>query len=157
MAEAISLGARLRQLVVALDGEVQGLYNAADIPFRPRFYPFVQHLLEIDDASVRMLAAAAAVSQPAATQTLDEMKRAGLVEPAGSDSRRERRVRLTAASRALAERLAPTWRAIELAAAELARELPHRLSRTIDLALAALQERPFGERVRTMLPALEKD
>lgn len=142
------LGTRLRHLIASLDGDVQRMYQELGFPFRPRFYPIVQSLLKGGDSSVTALAAETGVSQPAATQTIHEMTKLGLVILSTAEDRRARRVTLTAEGQRMAESLAPLWDAVSSAAADLDGELPQPLSGTIDAALEALRRRPFHERIR---------
>ncbi|WP_114953235.1 MarR family winged helix-turn-helix transcriptional regulator [Sphingosinicella terrae] len=151
MNESLSLGHRLRQLLAALDGDVQSLYDELGIAFRPRFFPIVRRLLAASPQRVGDLAAAIGVSQPAATQTIAEMARAGLVSLAPAADRRTRQVALTPEGERLAERLGPVWAAVEAAAAALDRELDRPLSAAIDQALAALGREPFRDRIRKAL------
>lgn len=147
----VGLGTRLRRLLAELDGGVQATYDSQRMPFRPRFFPIVQALLESKMLGVNAIAEAAQVSQPAATSTLKEMQRLDLIEIVAGEDRRERRVRLSPRGRRLAKRLQPVWEATERAAAELDAELPAGLSETVDRALAALSARPFGTRVQDEL------
>jgi DNA-binding MarR family transcriptional regulator len=151
------LGTRLRHLVAALDGDVQSLYDEAGLDFRPRFYPFVQLLLRDGTMNVVTLAAEAGVTQPAATQTLNEMKRLGVVETVPGQDRRARAVRLTDEGRTLAQKLKPLWEAVSEAAAELDRELPVPLLATIEAALCALERQPFHARIRGRLDERGKE
>ena len=147
MNDGKGLGTRLRHLVAALDGDVQRIYQELGVPFRPRFYPVVQSLLSRGESSVTALAEETGVTQPAATQTIGEMVKLGLLTLSTADDRRSRRVVLTAEGRRMAQTLAPLWEAVRRAAAELDDELAHPLSDTIDAALAALRQRPFHERI----------
>jgi DNA-binding MarR family transcriptional regulator len=149
MASAPNLGAQLRLLTAKLDGELQAVYDSMGLPFRPRFYPIVQHLLRDGSASVTALAQATEVTQPAATQTIAEMAKLGLVTIASGPNGRERSVRLTAHGQQLAEQLRSIWDAVGEAARALDRELPHPLSETIAAAIAALTRESFGERIRS--------
>ncbi len=144
-----SLGAQLRLLTAKLDGEIQAVYDGMGLGFRPRFYPIVQHLLRDGPASVTALAQATEVTQPAATQTIAEMAKLGLVMIASGPNGRERSVRLTEDGQQMAEQLYPIWDAVGEAARELDRELPHPLSETIAAAIAALNREPFGKRIRS--------
>ena len=145
------LGSRLRQLIATLDGDVQQLYDALGVPFRPRFFPIFRGLFDASPRTVGDLAREIGVSQPAATQTLAEMVKAGLVTLSPGEDRRARQVALTPEGQRLAERLRPVWAAICAAAAELDRELPHPLSDLIDQTLAALNRRPFRERIERVM------
>lgn len=142
----LGLGARLRRLLAALDGAVQAEYDRRAVAFRPRFHPVVRHLMAHGPSSVGALALEAGVSQPALTQTLNEMRRAGLVLDAEGEDRREKRVSLTAAGLALAAELAPLWAAIAAAAHDLEAEAGP-LGQVLDAAAAALQREPFSARI----------
>jgi len=143
----MGLGTRLRLLLAALDGELQALYDALGEPFRPRFYPVARRLRVEGASTVGELAVRTGVSQSAMTQTLAEMRARGLV----ANDAPGRRLRLTAEGAALCARLEPVWRAVETAAADLDRELPAPLGATVAAALARLEERPFGERIRSVM------
>jgi DNA-binding MarR family transcriptional regulator len=148
----VGLGARLRRLITSLDGDVQAVYDELGVDFRPRFFPVVQLLMR-GDAMVGAIAAGISVSQPAATQTLQEMRKAGLVEISRGRDARSRRVALTGQGQRIAERLAPVWAAIGRAADALDAELPNSLSGTVDQALAALERIPFRARISKELGA----
>ncbi|MGB3471494.1 MAG: hypothetical protein WBA51_11785 [Erythrobacter sp.] len=141
------LGTALRLLLAQLDGELAQIYEAEESEFRPRFYPVFQLLLETGHASVSEIASSLQVSQPAATQTLVEMKRLGFVSYEAGSDRRERIVRLTPHALATAESLRPTWIAIGEAAAQLDRELSAPLSMILDEAIAALTRKSFPDRI----------
>ena len=142
----VGLGTRLRRLIACLDGDVQVLYDDLGVAFRPRFYPVVRRLTE-GPATVGEIAAGTGVSQPAATQTLQEMRKAGLVEIGRGADARSRRVALTMEGRQLAERLTPVWTAIARAGQGLDAELTHSLSATVDQALDALAGTSFHARI----------
>lgn len=147
--EDMGLGTLLRSLLAALDGEVQQLYEAMGTTFRPRFFPVVQQLRAHGGGTVGALAKHVGVSQPAMTQTLAEMRARGLV--AGE---RAREITLTSEGEALCARLEPVWCAVGAAAAELDRELPTPLRKTLVAALLRLEERPFGERIQAAMRAI---
>ena len=79
MSASPGLGTRLRCLLADLDGAVQAEYDRRGAAFRPKYHPVVRRLLARPAESTGALAASAGVSQPAMTQTLREMTRAGLV------------------------------------------------------------------------------
>jgi len=148
MMNAMGLGTLLRLLIAKLDGDVQSLYDDMELAFRPRFFPIVQQLLEAGPTPVSSLARATGVSQPAATQTIGEMSRLGLVETSAGADARERLICLTSDGIMLAERLKPVWEAVAEAARELDRELPQPLFDTLTASLRALDRNPFKERIR---------
>src|SRR3546814_9746653 len=108
----IGLGTKLRQLLAELDGDVQAVYEELDTPFRPRFYPIVRLLLEDKEASVGGIAEAIGVTPPAATQTINEMQRRGLLEVESGPQRRSRTARLTQDRQQLADRMNTAWAAV---------------------------------------------
>ena len=95
-----------------------------------------------------MLVARCGVSQPAVTQTLKEMRTAGLIVTAASKDQRMRLVQLSSAGEQLCELLMPLWNAAAAAAAALDAELPAPLSQTIVAALAKLDGHRFADRIR---------
>ncbi len=145
------LGARLRRLLEALDGEVEAVYREAGLPFRPRFAPVVRELEQASPLTLRSLEQRLGVSHAAISQTISEMKRLGLVEARHGADRREREVSLTKEAAAMLPKLHAVWDAAAAAATELDAELPHPLGALIDEALQALSAAPFGGRVRTRL------
>jgi DNA-binding MarR family transcriptional regulator len=134
---------------------VQAHYTSLGLPFRPRFYPVFQRLLQDGPATVSQIALASGATQPAATQTINELKHLGLIAVEAGDDRRERRVTLTAKGTKMADELRPFWLAVERAAAALDDELPAGLRATLKAALAALERRSFGERIGDELSSKE--
>jgi MarR family transcriptional regulator, organic hydroperoxide resistance regulator len=148
-------GTLLRRLLAELDGDVQAHYDRLGLPFRPRFYPIFRHLLAQESATIGEIAAAIHATQPAATQTVNELKGLGLVAADTGTDRRERSVRLSREGLRLAKELAPLWQAIEQAAAGLDEELPAGLRETLESALSSLEQQPFRDRIDAALSAME--
>lgn len=146
-ASQLGLGTRLRLLLARLDGELAELYKSEGHPFRPRFYPVFQLLMQREQASVSEIAGHLQVSQPAATQTLAEMKRLDLVTYAAARDRRERVVKLTPHAIDVAEELQPLWEAVGRAATQLDQELSYPLSAILDEANLALARKSFPDRI----------
>lgn len=141
------LGTSLRKLLDALDGSVQAHYDALGVPFRPRFYPVVQLLRTEGPLSIKAIAAATGVSHSAVSQTVAEMRRAGLAASSRGRDGREREVCLTEAGAAICDRLAPLWTAVGHAAAELDRELTAPLGSIVREALTRLRAETFDHRI----------
>ena len=141
------LGTKIRRLLLATDGELQALYDTHSIAFRPRFYPIVQLLLRQGTAGVVEIAKEVGVSQPAITQTLNEMRRADLVDLKPGADRRSREVALSDQGRKVAQDLSTFWSATARAASKLDAELGMDLEGTIDRALSGLERRSFARRV----------
>ena len=147
----LGLGTRLRILLAKLDGELAELYKVEGHEFRPRFYPVFQLLSERDQASVLEIAEHLRVSQPAATQTLSEMRRLGLVTQKTGADRRGRLVALTPQAIEMTQALQPLWNAVARAASQLDEELACPLSDLLDEAIAALEEKSFPQRIAEQL------
>ncbi len=148
---SIGLGTRLRNLILRLDGDVQYVYDELDLRFKPRFYPIVRLLLDAGPQNVNAIAETIGVSQPAATQTLAEMKKLRLIKTKPGADRRLQMICLTAEGEALAGSLEPIWTAVSRAASRLESELSVNLGQAVDQALSALDRQPFHQRVRTEL------
>lgn len=148
------LGTRLRTLLDLLDGGVAEVYTDLGLDgFRPRFTPIVRVLAAAGPSAIRELAAAIGVTHSAASQTVAQLVRQGLVVLTPGVDARERIVSLTAK----AERLLPTlnaeWAATSAAARELDSELSFPLSELLDEALLALSRRSMRQRI-TLSPEL---
>jgi DNA-binding MarR family transcriptional regulator len=143
------LGTRLRYLLELLDGDVESIYREAGLSgYRPRYTPVMRTLDEVGAATIKTIAERAGASHSAISQTVAQMTRAGLVRTRPGADARERMVSLTPAGRRLLPRLAGLWANTAAAAKALDAELPHTLSAAIEQAIAALEGKPFRERVR---------
>src|SRR4051812_46693935 len=83
------LGTRLRHLLDLLDADVAAVYADLGLEwFRPRYAPVVRELAASGPSSIRDLARATGVTHSAASQTVAQMVKEGLVvlEP-GADAR----------------------------------------------------------------------
>jgi DNA-binding MarR family transcriptional regulator len=95
------------------------------------------------------LAELAGITQPAATQTVALMKKEGLLLVAASgEDGRQRVVRLSRQGEALLPRLQACWQATRRAADSLDAELEFPLSECLAQAIAVLEQRSFGDRIR---------
>lgn len=148
-----SLGTQLRHLVELLDGAVSAAYAEAGLAYRPRYTPVMRALMETEPATIGHIAAAAGITQPAATQTVALMIREGIVcSQAGAQDGRQKLISFTAEGRALLPKLVLCWQATAGAAASLEAEC--QLSSALACAIEALGARPFGERIRAARAAL---
>ncbi len=145
------LGTSLRKLLDALDGGVQSHYEAAGSNFRPRFYPVARLLLVEETLSIRTLANASGVSHSAVSQTVAEMRAAGLVDSSPGKDGRERLIRLTAAGLDTCARLQPLWDAIGQAEAALDAELSMPLGTVLREAAARLEAEGYASRISRQL------
>jgi DNA-binding MarR family transcriptional regulator len=151
---ARGLGTRLRHLLDLLDGDVSSVYRENGLPgYRPRYTPVVRALLEQCPASITAIAAHSGLTHSAVSQTVQEMRKRKLVTVAKGKDARERKITLAPACERLVPVLEAQWDATNHAAKLLDQELTAPLSMIIDEAIAALQRRPFRERIRSHLPA----
>ncbi|MBV6325083.1 MarR family winged helix-turn-helix transcriptional regulator [Duganella violaceipulchra] len=143
------LGTQLRHLIELLDGAVQQAYADAGLDYRPRYTPVMKVLAQQKTATVGELAELAGITQPAATQTVALMKKEGLLLVAASDDDgRQRVVRLSKQGQALLPHLQACWQATKHAADSLDAELAFPLSECLAQAIAVLEQRSFGDRIR---------
>ncbi|GAB3809261.1 MarR family winged helix-turn-helix transcriptional regulator [Micromonospora zhanjiangensis] len=146
--DRVLVGTLLRHVLELLDGDVAKVYLEQGLPdYRPRYSPLVRVLVATGPMSIREIADAVGVTHSAASQTVAQMGRAGLVtlEP-GTDARR-RIVHLTARCRDLLPVIEAEWAATTAAMDELDRELPVPLADVLIRTAQALRDRPFRERI----------
>jgi DNA-binding MarR family transcriptional regulator len=141
------LGTTLRKLVDALDGGVQAHYDATGLNFRPRFYPVARYLQAGQVLSIRALANATGVSHSALSQTVGEMRSAGLVTSSPGQDGRERLIELTANGREACGRLQGLWDAVARAAAGLDAELSMPLGDLLRETASRLNAEDFASRI----------
>ncbi|MFC0433266.1 MarR family winged helix-turn-helix transcriptional regulator [Kutzneria buriramensis] len=146
------LGTRLRHLIELLDSDVAAVEEELGLTgFRPRYAPFLRTLATLGPSSIRDLAAAVEVTHSAASQTVAQMERQGLVSLSPGTDARQRIVDLTPKSMALMPRLKLAWDAAEAAGRELDAELPYPLSEVVIAATEALRHKPLRERIQRYL------
>jgi DNA-binding MarR family transcriptional regulator len=152
------LGTQLRHLIDLLDGAVSAAYEEAGIDYRPRYTPVMRALEGGEPHTVSQIAEAAGITQPAATQTVALMIREGLLESSpGVRDARQKVVRLSARGQALLPQLHLCWQATRAAADSLDGGMPYPLSDALADAIAALQQQPFGARIRNARAAITKE
>src|SRR3954471_4407864 len=96
MPERAALGTLLRHVLELLDGDVARIYRDLGLAeYRPRFSPLVRALVAGGPAPIRDLARAVGVTHSAASQTVAQLARAGLVTLAPGEDARQRIVHLT--------------------------------------------------------------
>lgn len=152
----LALASRLRRLAERLQQEVSQVYAERDLGFRARWFAVLTALGRESPQPVSGLAAALGLTHTGVAQIAAEMQRAGLVRSSGDpgDGRR-RLVHLTAEGEATAGRLAPLWRGIRAATAELVAESGHDLLAAVAAVEARLAARPMDVRLRERLAAAE--
>src|SRR5690348_15204907 len=143
-----AVGTRLRHALDLMEADVaQACADVGLGDYRPRFSPVVKVLLAQGPSSIRTLAGEIGVTHSAASQTVAQMTRAGLVAPSAGSDGRERIVRLTPKARRMLPAIQAEWAATTAAAAALDEELPYPLSRLVDALHEALERRSFRQRI----------
>jgi DNA-binding MarR family transcriptional regulator len=155
---AKGLGTQLRHVLDQMEDAVAKA--CADIgldDYRPRFSPIVRALVELGPSSIRDLAKAVAVTHSAASQTVAQMSTRGLVTLAPGEDARQRIVHLTDRTRALLPAITAEWAASSAAVAALDRELPFPISDLVAALSAALEQRPFRDRIADAAGTLDDE
>jgi len=152
------LGTQLRHLLELCDSGVAQSYRDAGLEYIPRFTPIVRALQAREPLTIGEIAAAACITQPAATQTVALMIKSRLLSVRrGSADARQRVVRLSRHARSILPQLEQCWDATAVAHAGLEKEISIPLSAHLDHAIEALEKRSFGERISRARAALSKE
>jgi len=151
-----SLGTLLRHLTELLDGAVEDSYRAEGLDYRPRFTPVIRVLLASGPSSIRAIADYAGISHSAVSQTVSQMVLQKWVKYGQGGDGRERIVSLTASAKRKIDSLERCWSATSIAAADLDRSLSVPLSRVLQEAIEALDQRPFSTRLLSANATLKK-
>ena len=144
---ARTLGTLLRHLIELLDGAVEEAYRDAQLDYRPRYTPVLRALIAIGPASIKDFAAHAGLTHSAASQTVAQMLRVGLVEVERGTDMRQQVVSLTTRAKTMIPTLEQLWEVVNEAARDLDAELVHPLSQVVEEAIVALERRPFSDRI----------
>jgi len=142
------LGTLMRHLLELLDGDVEKIYRAASLDYRPRFTPVMRALRDHGPLSIKEIAAYARVTHSAASQTVTAMKRKRLVSVATGRDARARTITMSRRAKRLLPRLEMMWIETNAAAKALNEELPMPLDPILRCAIDALERRSFAERIR---------
>jgi DNA-binding MarR family transcriptional regulator len=146
-----ALGARLRRISDRIDREADALYQALHLDFEQRWFGVVNQLVLHQTRTVGEIAEALGVSHAAVSQVRSALAESGLlvaeIDPADA---RKRVLKLSAAGKRLALKLAPIWSALNDAARELDAEA-NGVARVLERLEAALDRRSLTDRVRTRL------
>lgn len=118
--ELLFLGTRLRRLAEQMQGDVTLVAQRAGIVLQPGQYPILAMVEANGPTAIGELSRRLGLSQPAATKAVDRLVASGLAaRSGGAGDRRERRVGLTEAGRALLERSRrEIWPLVETAVGE---------------------------------------
>ncbi|MEU4744876.1 MarR family transcriptional regulator [Actinosynnema sp. NPDC023658] len=146
------LGTRLRHLLDLLEGDVSRVYTDLGLPgFRPRYTPVIRLVHTAGPQSIRDLADTIGVTHSAISQTVNQMRRDGLVDLHPGHDARQRIVHLTDHARTILPTLDAEWHATTAATHDLDTELPHPLTTLVDAALRALHHKPLRDRIHDHL------
>ena len=138
-----------------LDGDVAQVYADLGLAdYRPRFSPVVRALVLLGPSPIRDVARAIGVTHSAASQTVAQMTRSGLVRLEPGGDARQRIVHLTDRAAALLPVIDAEWAATSAAAADLDAELPVPLGEMLAAVLRAVERRPMRERIAQAAQAL---
>jgi DNA-binding MarR family transcriptional regulator len=141
------LSTRLRVLLEAMDADVGvALADLGLTDYRTRYSAVIRRLAA-GPGTIGDVAETLSVTHSAASQTVAEMERRGLLALRPGADARQRVVTLTAKAKRLLPAINAEWEATDLASAALEAELPYPLSRLIDELGAALERRPFRRRI----------
>jgi DNA-binding MarR family transcriptional regulator len=138
----------MRHVLEILDGDIARFL--ADIGldgYRPRYSPVVRALLARGPLAIRDLAGEMRVTHSAASQTVAQMNRDGLVRLDPGADARQRIVSLTAKARDLLPLIEAEWTATTEATEALEAELPYSLRALLDAIVEALERKPFRQRI----------
>lgn len=139
----------MRHVLDLLDGDVARVYTDLGIDgYRPKFSPVIRAISALGPLSIRDVARATGVTHSAASQTVAQMTRAGLLELAPGADARQRVATLTARARDLLPVIDAEWAATTAAAAELEGALPAALTDVLRAAERAVVSRPMRTRIR---------
>jgi DNA-binding MarR family transcriptional regulator len=147
--------AALRELLAAVEAEIEDVYKARGLPgMRSRYvYPLIR-LAHTGPLTISQLAESLGHTHSATSQTLAGMRTEGLIDSVPGADARTRLITLTERARELVPFLEAEWRATEQAVAELDDEvMPHALSLAVSATARALSRRGMKERISEIIGA----
>jgi DNA-binding MarR family transcriptional regulator len=115
--------------------------------YRTRYSAVIRRIDRDGPVTIRDVAEELAVTHSAASQTVAEMEKRGLLQLRPGPDARQREVSLTPKARDLLPAINAEWEATDAASAALDAELPYPLSTLIDDLAAALDRRRFRLRI----------
>jgi MarR family transcriptional regulator, organic hydroperoxide resistance regulator len=144
--EPPGLGELLRYVGELVEQGAEERYAQLNLRYRARYTP-VLRALSAGAETVTEITARSRLTQGAISQSVGLMESDGLLSRYSVADGRKTGVRLTAAGRALVERLEPHWAVTFRAIAELEKEIGHPLRQVLEDAARALEQRGFAERL----------
>ena len=142
-----TLGTLLRHLIDLLDADVEGQYLDAGLDYRPRFTPVMRLLSDEGPSLIRDIAEFAGITHSAASQTVAEMVKRGLVSSEAGKDGRERIIQLTPKGQDMMPKLRAQWAATQQAALALEQEIGLPLHDALAEAISAVEKTSFRARL----------
>lgn len=138
----------MRHVLELMDGDVARFEAEMGLKdYRPRYSPVVRALVSDGPLSIRDLAERVGVTHSAASQTVAQMTRSGLVSLKPGADARQRIVHLTAKANRMLPTIEAAWEATAAAQVALDRELAVPLADLLIQILDALDRKPFHQRI----------
>jgi DNA-binding MarR family transcriptional regulator len=151
-----NIGSLLNALLDRLDADIQAIYRTDGLNYRPRYTPVMRVLDKHGPSSIRQISRLAPLTHSAASQTVAQMVRAGLVLSRRGADGRERVVELTSEGKSLMPRLKTHWAATSRAVRQIGEEIGAPLEEMLGRALEALSRRSLQERVAALASSTAK-
>jgi MarR family transcriptional regulator, organic hydroperoxide resistance regulator len=140
------LGELLRYVGEMVEQGAEDRYREIDLNYRARYTP-VLRAMSAGAQTIGEVRSRTWLTQGAISQTVSLMEGEGLVSRYSVTDGRKSALRLTAAGKALVERLEPQWAVTFRAISELEKEIGHPLRTVLEDAARALEQRGFAERL----------
>lgn len=149
---SLALGSRLKRLSDRFMTESAEIYQAADVPFEPRWFPLFSLLSEKGPLAIGEAANALGLSHAAVSQTARDMVARGvLVNARDKGDERRNKIGLSAHGRGLIPKLKPLWDAIRAAADEVSAATGTDVISTLSRLERALDEESLAARTARRL------
>lgn len=142
-----NIGSLLNELLDTIDEAVQAAYRDDGLDYRPRYTPVMRTLAERGPSTITEIARHAPLTHSAASQTVAQMVRAGLVRSGPGRDARQRVVEFTPDGAALMPRLRRHWANTARAMAGVGDDVGVPINDVLARALEVLAQRPLRERI----------
>ena len=150
------LGELLRYVNELVEQGAEEHYRAMRLNYRPRYTP-VLRALDAGARTVTDITERTRLTQGAISQTVALLEGDGLITRHALDDGRKSAIELTAAGRALVDKLARHWSATFAAIARLEDDIGYPLRRVLEAAAGALEREGFAARVTAAQAALQQE
>lgn len=150
------LGELLRYVNELVEQGAEEHYRAMRLNYRPRYTP-VLRALDAGARTVTDITERTRLTQGAISQTVALLEGDGLITRHALDDGRKSAIELTAAGRALVDKLARHWSATFAAIARLEDDIGYPLRRVLEATAGALEREGFAARVTAAQAALQQE